>query len=200
MDNWLETDEHEEAVSALEHARISLETVPSDVYSWKWVVVALHNALQGFMVLATRGSNGLLCLQEDVAAKWLEAYRSGGPYPNERLDDFLNLYKKIKSDRLRFYEHSQPFTPTGSQGRSVKLLNKLRNDLIHFVPRSWGLEVSGLPDIGLDCIAVIEFLGWSCGNVMWHGREEIERRAKEALVCVRTQLEGLQSSYAKTAD
>ena len=47
---------------------------------------------------------------------------------------------------------SQAFKP-GTQGRSVKQLNKLRNEFIHFVPKGWSLEVDAR--IVDDCLNVI---------------------------------------------
>lgn len=90
-EKWLRTDETLEAVSSLEMVANTLKNVENDWYQWKWAILALHNSLQGFMVLALRGSNGLNCLRDDIAEKWLIAYRSGGEYPQEKLDRFLNL-------------------------------------------------------------------------------------------------------------
>jgi hypothetical protein len=180
-EKWLRTDETLEAVSALEMVAKSLRNVENDWYQWKWAILALHNGLQGFMVLALRGGNGLNCLRDDIAEKWLRAYRSGGEYPQEKLDRFLNLYKKIKNaERMKFYVHSKAFKPSGSQGESIKRLNRLRNEFIHFVPKGWSLEISGLPEIFFDCLNIIEFLGWECGNISWH-YEEVEKRAKKVL-------------------
>jgi hypothetical protein len=186
-DTYLRTDEFEEAISALESTDEFLTKVSLDPYRWKWVILALHNALQGFMVLALRGSNGLLALKDDVAAKWLTAHRSGDPYPEERLDSFAGLYKKIKSERMRFYGHSKPFVPVGSQGRSVNRLDAIRDDFVHFVPKGWALDLGGLPRICADCVLVIEFLCWECGNIFWHDEVQSER-VKRAISSIRTQL------------
>lgn len=78
-----------------------MEKVLDDTYYWKWSVVSLHNSLQGFMVCALTGSNGLNALRDDVAKAWIEALNSGnGNYKIRKLDCFLNLYKKIKSKRI----------------------------------------------------------------------------------------------------
>ena len=50
------TDEYAEATTALEEVVVHLRAVASDTHQWKWVVIALHSALQGFLVLALRGS------------------------------------------------------------------------------------------------------------------------------------------------
>ena len=184
----LKTDEMEEAVSALEMVAEQSAHVQEDPYRWKWVILAVHNALQGFMVLALRGSDGLLPLRDEVAQAWLKSYRERRSPPQERLDSFLSLYKKVKSDRLLFYAHSMKFSPREDQERSVRKLNSLRNEFIHFLPRLWLLDLSGLPEICLDCLDVIEFLGWQSGNIFWHngGRED---RAQKALAATKGVLE-----------
>lgn len=52
MDNRLDTDEALEAVLSLEMVRDQLLKVEQNLHYWKWVIIALHNALQGYMVLA----------------------------------------------------------------------------------------------------------------------------------------------------
>src|SRR6478752_487934 len=93
---YLRTDEHEEAVRSLEWAEAQARSLGEDSYQWKWVLISLHNAVQGFMVLALWQGNGLLALRDKIAGKWLKAYRDGGDYPAEKLDEFLNLYQKVK--------------------------------------------------------------------------------------------------------
>ncbi len=195
---YLRTDEQVEAAAALETGGHAAARVALDVYDWRWVVLALHNALQGFMVIALRGSDGLAPLRDKIAAAWLKAYRSNQPPPNEELDSFLNLYSKIKGPRMRQYIHSAIFQAKGSEDWSVRKLNVLRNQFVHFLPRSWSLEVSGLPRICLDCVDVIEFLGWKCGNVRW-SESSVEQRAVAAVRELRAELSKLASKYGGTA-
>ena len=56
----LRTDDEIEAVYALDKALAELRLARSQPYNWKWVILALHNALQGFMVLALRFTNPAL--------------------------------------------------------------------------------------------------------------------------------------------
>ncbi len=196
-EHWLKTNEHEEAVSALEMAAEFSGRIQEQVDSWRWVVLALHNSLQGFMVLALRGTDGLRPLRDDIAKKWLAAHRKKGEYPVEKLDSFLNLYKKIKSKKMLFYGHSKRFVPNGHQTQHVKELNSLRNEFIHFLPKSWALELSGLPEICLDCMGVIEFLAFDCGNVHFY-EDERRRRTEKALRTARSSLERIQDCYLKS--
>jgi hypothetical protein len=194
MTHYLSTDEVEEAISAIEMVSESVAGAKVDIYRWKWALIALHSAVQGFMVLALRGSNGLAVLKDDVAAAWLDAYDKNLPLPEERLDSYENLYKKAKGDRMLIYGHSRKFVPNGSQGGSINKLKDLRDDFIHFVPKGWSLEVSGLPRIFADCLDFIEFLGWECGNVLWH-EVALESRAKVAIGSARAAIAEAKALY-----
>jgi len=169
MEHWLKTDETRQAVLALDLVNEHLARVIDDTHHWQWVIVGLHIALQGFMVLALHGTNDLNVLTEEGAKEWMAAYeRKDGKYPKPKLDGFLALYGKIKSNRMTMYDKSRSFRPTGTQGNSVRRLNSLRNEFIHFVPKGWSLEISGLPRITDDCLDVISFLAFECGNVIWY--------------------------------
>ena len=163
----LKTNTENEAFRALgfvaHHARLARK----DAYHWKWVLIGLHNALQSLMVLALAHGSGLRVLKNQIAENWLAAYRSGGPYPEEKLDPFLNLFRKIQGNDMRFYVHSQPLVATESQRSSVKKLNSLRNRFIHFLPGTCLLDIDGLPRICLSCLTVGDFLAWKSGNISW---------------------------------
>ncbi|MFN3331907.1 MAG: hypothetical protein ACK47M_05290 [Caldilinea sp.] len=186
MTHYLLTDEYEEAVSALEMVTESLEKARVDPYRWKWALIALHSAVQGFMVLALRGSNNLAILKKNNAIEWIEALRNNRLLTDERLDTYLNLYSKVKKATfMQKYIHSIAFVPSGSQDHSIRMLNSLRNEFIHFVPKGWRLEVSELPALVIDCLNFIIFLGWQCGNVLWY-EPSMEFRAKAAVASAQT--------------
>jgi hypothetical protein len=140
---WLRTDEREDAVRSLEWSAEIAKTVCTKPHNWKWLLISLHNAVQGYMVVALEKGNGLLTLRPKVAEKWLAAFDGDGPYPVEKLDDFLPLYEKIKNP-VHFRE---PFCPSAEQNRRIERLHELRCQFMHFTPRGWGLELAGLPDI-----------------------------------------------------
>jgi hypothetical protein len=184
---YLRTDEAEEAVSSLAATADFLTQVETDRYRWKWVILALHSAAQGFMVLALRGGNGLSALRDDVAEAWLDAYQNDKPYPEEKLDSFLGLYKKVKSNRAKIFGDSQPYAPSGTEGRSIKKLNSLRDEFIHFTPKGWSLELSGLPRICAESLNMIEFLYRESGNIFFHDEAHYER-ANSAISDIRSAL------------
>jgi hypothetical protein len=176
----LRTDEHDDAVRSLEWTAELSGRVATDQYVWKWILVALHNAAQGFMVLALWDGNGLRALRNNIAARWLKAHRSGAPYPVEKLDDFLNLYAKVKARR-----GAKPaFRPGQTHDESLCRLNALRNDFIHFTPKGWALELGLLPPSCLDTLDLIEFLGWKSNQILWHKPTHV-RRGKSAVYQMR---------------
>lgn len=171
MEEYLRTNEFDEVLSSMAMVSETAERAHESIYQWKWLIIALHNALQGLMVLALRNGNGLLCLKDRDAAAWLQAYREERDLPDGQLDTFLNLYKKIKSDRLLFFSHSRSFPAEPHNDKAIKMLNHLRNEFIHFTPKGWSLQILGLPDMALHCLEVATFLANECGNIMWRDQE-----------------------------
>lgn len=166
-DNYLITDGVVETVSAFEVFAEELKNISNDPYRWKWAILALHSGLQGMMVLALQGSHGLHVIKDEDAKKWLEAYERGETFTGDlQLEKFLDLYKKIKGDIMLMYTDSKKFVPKGTQGGSIKLLNRLRNEYIHFTPRVWALDLTGLSTMSKDCLEIAEFLAWESFNVI----------------------------------
>ncbi|MBN4080786.1 hypothetical protein JYT44_00335 [Caldithrix abyssi] len=194
MECMFRTDEYNEAASALEMLSESSSKVFDDVYHWKWIVIFLHSALQSFMVLALKGGSGLNVLKDEIAEKWLEAYHEGKPFPKKFLDNFPGLYEKIKSEMMKRNVDSKQFVPVGDEDQSVEDLNWFRNKFTHFIPSLWSIDVSGLPEICMDCLNVIRFLGWECGNVHWHD-PEVKGRSKLALAAAKSNFESLKEKY-----
>lgn len=191
---YLRTDEREEAVRSLEWAEQQARSVADDPYLWKWVLIALHNAAQGFMVLALWNGNGLLALRDKVAVKWLTAYEKGGPFPVEKLDEFLNLYKKVKDNGNFHTVGAGPFVPSPDQDASLERLNEYRNEFIHFTPKGWSLQLLGLPRVCLDVLDLIQFFGWESTAVLWH-KQALVSRAKRAVKRLRQTLRSLEGAY-----
>jgi len=187
---WLRTDEYEEAVRSLEWAFFISQSLETDPYFWKWFLITLHNSAQGFMILALWQGNGLLTFRPNISKRWLEAYRSGEPYPIEKLDNFLNLYLKVKDSDFLSSAGAHCFTPGDTHDYSLRKLNSIRNEFIHFTPKGWSLELTGLPKICLDTLDLIEWLGWHSNAFMWRKRIH-DVRAKRALNKLRKLIQNL---------
>lgn len=187
MSTWLRTDEAEEAISALESFARFVEAAQSDVLNWRWAIISLHIATQGFMVVALRDSAGLIPLQDNIAKEWLRAHEANEQLPQEKLDSTRNLYKKVKCRDIAEQLQATAFRPKRNQGRSIKRLFDLRDHFIHFVPASWSLEVDGLPRICNDVLDFVDYLAHEYRVLIWH-EEDQPTRISDALSNARQHL------------
>jgi len=193
MKEWLQLEPLIDGVLSLEMTSEQAAFIRTDIVRWKWVVIALHNALQGFMVSALAGSNGFAVLRDKDVKRWHETRgkTQRSPMPKSKLKDFMELYELIKSDRMIRFIHSRKLNATPQQDASVLALHNLRNDFIHFTPRILAVETLGLPEICQDALSVIEFCGWNSGNVVWI--QVPETRASLALNSALQAIQGLKN-------
>ena len=73
---YFTTDDNREAVGALEGARFFLARAESEPAMWRWVITALHGAVQGFMVITLKGSSSLGAYDQDSIDRRLTARRA----------------------------------------------------------------------------------------------------------------------------
>ena len=177
----LKYDERLDAVASLEILAELLPRTLSIPHLWKWVLLSLHNALQGFMVLALQGTNALAVLTEETARAWMEAYEADTvPTKRPRLDKFMALYDKIKSDAMLTLAHSRIFVPSTEQDGNVERLNSDRNSFVHYVPALSLMDARVWTKITLDVVPIIEFLALESNNVMFY---ESGQREKVKALC-----------------
>lgn len=193
---YLRTDEECEAANAMDMAARFAVGVATDLHLWRWIIIALHNAAQGVMVLSLRHGNGLLALSADSFASWMAAYEKNEPLPPEKLDSYLNLYKKVKHKKHGKVGGNTRFVPEATEGADIKRIDSLRNEFIHFTPKGWSLEVNGLPRICLSAARLVSFLALETSNVFWHNAEE-RSRLQDAHARFTTSMRQLQAIYAK---
>lgn len=195
---YLRTDEEAEAANAMQMAAQFASQVQANLHMWRWIVIATHNAAQGAMVLSLRHGNGLLALSNESYAARMHAYETNKALPPEKLDTYLNLYKKVKHSQWGQIGGNQRFVPKGSEGKDIKLLNDFRNEFIHFTPKGWSLEVGGLPRVCLAAARLIGFLALETTNVLWHDEEPRALLADSHARFVAS-MRYLHTRYAKSA-
>jgi hypothetical protein len=167
---WLRTDEREDAVRSLEWTCELADRVPGDIHVWKWLLIALHNTVQGYMVVALEKGDGLLPLRPRLATQWLRALEGKGPFPVEKLDDFLALYGKIKAPA----NFQTPFSPSQDEDEQITRLNGFRGYFTHFTPKGWSLELAFLPPIVIASAAVIRWATFDAGAI-WYKASSTNR-------------------------
>jgi hypothetical protein len=170
-DIWLRADERKDAITSLKLYTDSINRCRDDLSYWKWALVSLHSAVQTIMAIYLGFGNNLLVMCQEDAEAWLKAHDDGKPYPNTKMDTFLHLYKKVKSHTV--YEYR--FAPKAQQGRSMKHLNLFRNEFVHFMPKGWSIELSGMPKICLDCLEVVRELNSVFVRSRWDSEDQAAR-------------------------
>jgi hypothetical protein len=192
---WLRTDETNEAIKSLYKTHQFVLEIHEDAYNWKWVIIALHNSTQAFMVLALKGTASF-----NVCKNWkkfLDAMLSGDDYPELRMEIFQNLYRYIKSeDSMKIGVSSKNFLASMETDYAMKKLNEIRNNFIHFVLSHWSLEISMLPGLCKAVLCVIEFLILESGNIRFYTNYELEKASLSKLISdIRKELETLEKDY-----
>jgi hypothetical protein len=178
---WFRTNEKKETFESLKFANKLIDEVDADLYSWKWVILGVHNAMQATMVLALTGSTQMRVLSERSAMEVAE--RGNGV---RKLADFMDLYRWVKRKKhMVFLMHSKPLQPSSQMNEDVAYVHKLRNNFNHFLPSGWSIRIDELPGVLASCMGVISFLAFESGNVFW-----IENPTAEELKAVISELQG----------
>jgi hypothetical protein len=111
---YVRFDERQDVVASLELAAYSAKMIArrNDLY-WKWLIIAAHSALQGALVCALSGTDGLGALAPSSRRAWLDwfEHRKGDP-PKEKLADFKMLLKWGRDGRR--------MSTSGGQSLSLK--------------------------------------------------------------------------------
>jgi hypothetical protein len=195
---YLRTDEEHQVADAMDFAAQLALDAAKDLHRWRWIILALHNAAQGAMVLSLRRGNGLLALSDKSCRLWMAAYENSDDLPLERLDSYLNLYKKVTHRSHGQIGGNTRFVPEGAEEGHIKRVNSIRNDFIHFTPKGWSLEVTGLPGICLSTARLISFLALETTNVRWDNGDE-RSRLQDAHSKFTESMRQLHTIYKKNA-
>lgn len=175
MYEWMRTDERVDVLSSLKMFNDSIANAEQEEAYWKWAVISLHSSLQSLMAFHLGFGNDLMVMRQEDAEAWLDAHSNETDYPEVQMDNFLNLFRKIKRHEILGYK----FTPQGQEGWAVKRINTLRNEFIHFMPRGWSIEVAYLIQVFVNCLSVIESIG---SGVAMRWEDENQKETFERLV------------------
>jgi hypothetical protein len=159
---WVESSHHKEAARSLEMLHVQLISAVIDPYSWKWVVVAAHHAVQAFAlaVIDAREAPG----GERQAAQSRDGILKFESGPAHRLDpkrdDYLPpLYERAKT--------AVGYAPGPEIDAHVAALSEYRNVFVQGMALRWELYVADLPRMLQSCLVVVEHLGWNPGFIPW---------------------------------
>lgn len=150
----------------------------------KWLLIAVHSAVQGAMVCALDQGNGIAAMKEEDAKRWLAAHERSRTdeavrYPDTKLDYFLSLYAKVKEPKyMSHFVAAQPFRPI-DHDESMRQLNDLRNGFIHFHVGGWSIEKA----LVVECVErATDIVGFLVDSPIfpWH-RRDVAAKERDAL-------------------
>jgi hypothetical protein len=114
---------------------------------WKWLIIGAHDAVQAAIICAIADSTGTNVLSKKSARAvldWLED--SSKKYPGKFMADFRTLLKRA---RIKF---------STQERKDIRKLHGFRNEFVHFTPKSWSVELLGLPRIVGAALRLVERL------------------------------------------
>jgi len=161
---WFRTDEALDVAGSTRHALLSLDLATTDPHAWKWVLVALHSALQGACVCHLTGTaQPVGALTDRNTQEWLNYLHNSRDDPNVTIPKVRLLALPSLLNKVR-----KPNTiGSGAQAPGIEIsdeelrwLNRfhyqIRNQFIHFSPMGWTLELSGVPGL---CVLIARIIG-----------------------------------------
>lgn len=186
-------NEEIDAICSLELLAEHLPKVITIPHHWKWVLLSLHNSLQGFMVLSLHDTPNVLTKKS--AKDWHESDKTEQLlYKPRKLDTFMGLYEKIKSEAMNLRPDSKSFVPDSRQDKSVKKLNAFRNNFVHYVPADSALNMKTWTMVVLDVMPIIEFLAFESNNVSFH-KEGSREQVADLCVMAKNEVSALLKHY-----
>jgi len=164
--HFLRTNEFRESISSLDIAYHNFNKVESDSYYWKVIIVMLHNSLQGFMVCLLRGTTSLDVIGVKSRKKILEYFSNSGngnnEYPKEYLLKFNDLYTKFKlSSSLK-----KSYKPSEECNKAISDLHEFRCEFIHYIPKTWSIDLNIFPIIVEFTLQTIEFIVFESESII----------------------------------
>ena len=184
---WVESHEQKDAARALEMLHVQLISAVIDPYSWKWVIVSAHHAVQAFVVASLSGGGETTSGVPEGSKRWLTLhYRPPNRYAEQRQDYLPELYECVK--------RATGFRVPGPVDEAVARLVECRNAFIQCIPARWSLNVSELPRTVRDCLKVVEYLGWNPGHITWQS-ESLTDLARVKYLASMKILDALEDQY-----
>jgi len=118
-------------------------------HKWKWFVICLHDALYSFSICAIKGTNPDRVMRGQNLVSAREA-----------------LIRCQSDAHMRQYVHSTTLAMTDHEKETVgDLLGWVRDNLAHFSPKLWSIEIAWIRGVVKPTARVIRFLALESGIV-----------------------------------
>ncbi len=184
--NWIRTNEVEDVTGSIRHVIRTVEFLADDPFAWKWIILALHSALQGACIChLTTTAAPVGAVSDRNAVDWLAYFedsrtnRNATP-PKTYLMTLPELLKAIRKPySAGDSSNAAGITVSDSEFRWLKRFHDdFRNQFVHFEPMGWSIEVSGIPEIAKLVARIIQdifSMGWGFRHQSLVQREDMQR-------------------------
>ena len=174
---------------SIRHVVRTAQYLGEDALAWKWIVLALHSALQGACVchLATTTSP-VGAVTKTNASEWLAYFEDsrvnqGAIPPKTQLMTLPDLLKAVrKPQSAGNHSNAVGVTISDSELSWLRRFHEdIRNPFVHFEPMGRSIEVSGIPEIAKLIARIIQDIieiGWAFRQQDIAEREQMERSLK----------------------
>jgi hypothetical protein len=154
--NIVETNEAEDVAGSVRQALVCWELVMDDPHTWKWVILALHNALQGACVchlVSTASPVGAVTKSNE--SQWIDYFENKRSDETQQppktvlmaLPELLKAVRKPNSVGQKLdLGHHVAISDSELQWL-IRIHKEFRNQFIHYSPTGWVFDVSGMPKL-----------------------------------------------------
>jgi hypothetical protein len=184
--NWINTDEAEDVAASVRHVLRCWTMISDDDQAWKWVALALHSALQGACVnhlVSTASPLGIVTKRNtEEWTAYFEASRTDPEVapPETYLLTLPELLKAVrKPGSVGGVGDPAAVVITDKELSWLRRFNDdLRNQFVHFEPRGWSIEVSGMPALAALVARIVGAIldrGWAFRHKAADWRDALRR-------------------------
>jgi hypothetical protein len=178
-DKWIRFDEFEDAVLALELVALLSKDVRAHPSYWKWIIIAMQNAVQGAMALSLMGTDGCGALTSNSRQKnreWLS--NPQGDRPQRVMAPYKELLGRVQNSQ---FVNGPPLVLPEEDLRNLERLNELRREFAHFNPKAWGIQLRYMLDIMPVALTTVEFLLGKQASAVRHLTEDQSSRIAKSI-------------------
>lgn len=185
----VKTDEAQDVASSIRHALQCWALTIDDPHAWKFVILALHGALQGACVchLVTTASP-VGAVTKRNTCEWLNYFENShideslAPPKTQlmALPELLKAVRKADSAGQNLGVNRQVTISDSELNSLIRIHNQFRNQFVHFSPTGWRFDVSGMQKLAQLIARIIQDI-LVCGWAFRHLGEEQREMLKEDL-------------------
>ena len=163
-EHFLSLNEQSNSLDYLDRSVRFLGEVNEDPMAWKWATIALHGALYGFAVCASRGTSNLMVERRD--------------------GKLINFWKALElcqdENCMGRYVDSQPLVLTAEEKQDIEdLVSLFRNSFEHFMPKTWLIALTRFPKPAITALRTIQFIALDTGTILHRLRLDGQDRVRD---------------------